>query len=90
MAQEDSSKDILYLYYSTIAKEVLRSIFRLYVENNIVELMIRNTRYQIPIQLFFTDDIIIFINGSIKGIRKIMELFEKYQKALMVCRLQEI
>lgn len=65
-----------------IAEDVLSVNLTWLVQNKKLKPMISCPRYQSPSHLLFTDDILLFANGGIKGIRNIMELLLRYQRAL--------
>lgn len=52
------------------------------VERKLVKPMIQNSRYCSPLHLMFTDDVIIFANGEIRGIRRLLVLLEISMVAL--------
>lgn len=73
--------DPLSLSLFAIAEDVLSANLSWMVDKNIIKPMIRKGGYRSPIHLLFTDDIFVFTNGGMKGIRKIMELFDRYRRA---------
>lgn len=64
-----------------LMEEVLSRNLTMLKDSRQVKPIISGNGYQCPLHLLFADDIIIFANGQIRGIRRILKILERYEKA---------